>query len=52
MSRPVLEVADIVRQHGDAFLARYGSTLSGRDFLRVVNFSSFLSNGLPSAVFP
>jgi Putative transposase/Transposase zinc-binding domain len=29
MSRPVLEVADIVRQHGDAFLARYGSTLSG-----------------------
>ena len=29
MSRPVLEVADIVRQHGDAFLARYGATLSG-----------------------
>ena len=25
---------------------------NGRDFLRVVNFSSFLSNGLPSAVFP
>ena len=29
MSRPVLEVADIVRQHGVAFLARYGATLSG-----------------------
>src|SRR6266403_1693403 len=29
MSRPSLEVADIVRQHGDTFLARYGSTLSG-----------------------
>jgi len=29
MSRPVLEVADIVRQHGDALLARYGATLSG-----------------------
>ena len=29
MSRPGLEVADIVRQHGDALLARYGATLSG-----------------------
>jgi len=29
MSRPPLEVADIVRQHGAAFLARYGPTLSG-----------------------
>jgi len=29
MRRPPLEVADIVRQHGDAFLARYGPTLSG-----------------------
>jgi hypothetical protein len=29
MSRPLLEVADIVRQHGDAFLVRYGATLSG-----------------------
>ncbi|HEY5871555.1 MAG TPA: IS91 family transposase [Candidatus Tectomicrobia bacterium] len=29
MSRPHLEVADIVRQHGDALLARYGATLSG-----------------------
>ena len=29
MSRPPLEVADVVRQHGDTFLARYGSTLSG-----------------------
>jgi hypothetical protein len=29
MSRPHLEVADIVRQYGDAFLARYGATLSG-----------------------
>ena len=29
MSRPPLEVADGVRQHGDAFLARYGPTLSG-----------------------
>jgi len=29
MSRPPLEVADVVRQHGDAFLARYGPTFSG-----------------------
>ena len=29
MSAPPLEVADVVRQHGAAFLARYGSTLSG-----------------------
>ncbi len=29
MTRPVLEVADVVRQHGEAFLARYGATLSG-----------------------
>src|SRR3989442_12531572 len=29
MSRPPLEVADVVRQYGDAFLERYGPTLSG-----------------------
>jgi hypothetical protein len=29
MRRPPLEGADVVRQHGDAFLARYGHTLSG-----------------------
>src|SRR5882672_9342034 len=29
MSRPPLEVADVVRQHGAAFLAHYGPTLSG-----------------------
>jgi hypothetical protein len=29
MSSPQLEVADVVRQHGTAFLARYGHTLSG-----------------------
>ena len=29
MSRPQIEVADVVRQHGAAFLARYGHTLSG-----------------------
>ena len=29
MSRPPLEVAEVVRQHGAAFLARYGPTLSG-----------------------
>ena len=29
MSRPPLEVAEVVRQHGTAFLARYGHTLSG-----------------------
>ena len=28
MSRPQLEVADIVCQHGAAFLERYGATLS------------------------
>jgi hypothetical protein len=29
MSRPHLEVADVVRQHGQAFLERYGHTLCG-----------------------
>src|SRR5919197_199820 len=29
MSRPPLEVAEVVRQHGAAFLQRYGPTLSG-----------------------
>jgi hypothetical protein len=29
MSRPPLEVADVVHQHGAAFLARYGQTLGG-----------------------
>jgi hypothetical protein len=29
MTRPALEVADVVQQYGDAFLARYGATLSG-----------------------
>jgi hypothetical protein len=29
MSRPPLEVADVVRQYGGAFLARYGPTLTG-----------------------
>ena len=29
MSRPLLEVADIVHQQGTAFLERYGATLSG-----------------------
>jgi hypothetical protein len=29
MKRPPLEVADVVRQYGAAFLARYGATLSG-----------------------
>jgi hypothetical protein len=28
MSRPVLEVADIVRPYGDAYLARYGAVTS------------------------
>src|SRR6266568_7071632 len=29
MSRPPLEVADVVRQHGATFLERYGPSLSG-----------------------
>jgi hypothetical protein len=29
MSRPILEVADVVQQHGADFLARYGHTLCG-----------------------
>ena len=29
MSRPELEVADVVRQYGEAFLARYGHSLRG-----------------------
>ena len=29
MTRPPLEVADVVHQYGDAFLERYGATLSG-----------------------
>jgi hypothetical protein len=28
MNRPCLEVADVFRDHGDAFLDRYGDTLS------------------------
>src|SRR4029450_3958023 len=28
MNRPTLEVADVVRQYGAAYLARYGATLS------------------------
>ena len=27
-TRPSLEVADVIRQHGDAFYARYGASLS------------------------
>ena len=30
MTRPALEVADVVRQYGDAYLARYGQVTSGR----------------------
>src|SRR5262245_5088615 len=29
MNRPPLAVADVVRQHGDALLQRYGSSVSG-----------------------
>ena len=29
MSQVQLEVADVIRQYGDAYLARYGHTLSG-----------------------
>ena len=29
--RPALEVADLIRQHGDAFLAQYGGTLTAVD---------------------
>ena len=29
MSRPTLEVADVVRQYGDVFLERYGHQLNG-----------------------
>jgi hypothetical protein len=28
-TRPALEVADVIRQYGDAFVARYGNTLTG-----------------------
>jgi hypothetical protein len=28
MTRPMLEVADVIRQYGAAYLARYGATLS------------------------
>jgi hypothetical protein len=28
MTRPLLEVADVFRDHGDAFLDRYGDVLS------------------------
>ena len=28
MTRPQLEVAEVFRQHGDAFLERYGDVLS------------------------
>jgi len=29
LSRPVLEVADVIRQHGQAFRARHGRSLTG-----------------------
>jgi hypothetical protein len=32
MSRPQIEVADVVRQHGAAFLERYGQTLCGEPY--------------------
>jgi len=32
MNRPSLEVADVVRQHGAAFVARYGHTLCGEQY--------------------
>ena len=32
MSHPTLEVADVVRQHGDEFLQRYGHTLCGEQY--------------------
>ena len=32
MSRPQLEVADVMRQHGQAFLERYGHTLCGEQY--------------------
>jgi hypothetical protein len=35
MSRPPLEVADIIHQYGDAYLARYGRVTSGAQ-LRVL----------------
>jgi hypothetical protein len=40
MSRPPLEVAEVVRQYGDAFLARYGPTLTGEQqrALRAIAF--------------
>jgi hypothetical protein len=39
MRPPQLEVADVVRQHGEAFLARYGHTLDQRGhFNRNIRF--------------
>ena len=34
MSRPRVEVADIIRTHGDAFLDAYGNTLYPEQRLR------------------
>jgi hypothetical protein len=36
MSRPALEVADIVRRYGEAYLARYGAVTSTAQY-RVVS---------------
>jgi hypothetical protein len=37
--RPALEVADIIRQHGDAFLAKYGSHLTAEQRRAMVDLS-------------
>ena len=36
MSRPPLEVADVVRQHGAAFLARNGTSLNPSSIRKMV----------------
>ncbi len=45
MSRPRIEVADVIRTHGDAFLEAYGDTLSPEQRRALGDLA--LSHGVP-----
>ena len=45
MSRPRVELADVIRAHGDAFLEAYGDTLSPEQRRALVDLA--LPHGVP-----
>ena len=45
MTRPQVEVADVIRTHGDAFLEAYGDTLSPEQRRALVDLA--LLHGVP-----